>query len=308
MSDSTMTPVDGLGTGASPRSKSIRSTWVTSLSCLICIGIFIGLASMEDVNSWDKLSQFGYLPATSIWDGKYWALITSAFVHMALWHVAFNVYWLWSLGSRLERSIGSTLFLIFFVSSAFVSSAFQMAISDSTGIGASGVVYSIFGFMWLTRDRYSLFAEVLSPQTILIFVVWLFVCLATTIAKVWEVGNAAHFSGLIFGSCVAIAFVLRLQRPIAIAASGFMLASSVAFCFWCPWSITWLSARAYSAHASGRHLDAIENYTVIIQRAPQNAWAFQNRSYAYQALGEEQKAKSDLETARKLDPSIEESE
>ncbi len=263
---------------------------------------------MEDVNSWDKLSQFGYLPATSIWNGQYWALITFVFVHLALWHLAFNVYWLWSLGSRLERSIGSTLFLVFFVASAFVSSAFQMAISDTTGIGASGVVYSIFGFMWLTRDKYSLFADVLSPKVILIFVVWLFVCLGTTIAKVWEVGNTAHFSGLIFGACVATAFVLRWHRSIAITAAGLMLASSVAFCFWCPWSITWLSTRAYSAHAAGRYLDAIEQYTLIIQRAPQNAWAFQNRSYAYQALGQEQNAKSDLETARKLDHALEKSE
>ncbi len=32
----------------------------------------------------------------------YWALITSVFVHFALWHVAFNVYWLWVLGSQLR--------------------------------------------------------------------------------------------------------------------------------------------------------------------------------------------------------------
>jgi len=306
MSNSTVTPVDDLGSGAGP--ESIASTWVTSLSCLICIGIFLGLASIDDVNSWDKLAQFGYLPANSIWRGQYWGLVTSVFVHMALWHVAFNVYWLWSLGSRLERSIGSIPFLTFFLASAFVSSAFQMAVSDTTGIGASGVVYSIFGFMWLTRERYCLFAEVLAPQTILIFAVWLFVCLATTVAKVWEVGNAAHFSGLIFGCCVAKAFVLRSHRPVAMSTLGFLLASSIVFCFWCPWSITWLGTRAYSAHVAGRYQDAIENYTQIIQLAPQNAWAFQNRSYAYQALGEEQKAKNDIQMARKFDPTIEISE
>ena len=149
--------------------------WISRLAILACIGIFLGLAAKNDYESWDTLSKFGYLPADSIWDGGYWALVTSAFVHFALWHVAFNVYWLWVLGSRLERAIGSLPYLGFFVVSAFVSSAFELAVSDDTGIGASGAVYAIFGFMWATRHRYSQFKEVLNARTIQIFVAWVLV-------------------------------------------------------------------------------------------------------------------------------------
>lgn len=312
MSNLAVPTVNDLGArseaGAESRPESLASTWVTCLSCLVCIGIFLGLASRDDVESWSTLALFGYLPAASIWDGGYWALITSAFVHLALWHVAFNVYWLWSLGSRLERTIGSIPFLMFFLASAFVSSTFQLAVSDTTGIGASGVVYAIFGLMWLTRRRYCLFSEVLVPQTIILFVVWLFVCLATTVFDVWEVANAAHFSGLLFGCCVAATFVLRTYSPFPALSLGCVVALSVLFCFWCPWSITWLGTRAYNAHVAGRYQDAVEQYTRIIQLAPHNAWAFQNRSYAYQALGDEEKADDDMEIARKLDPTIEKTE
>lgn len=204
----------------SSSSASILSSWVTGVSCLICIGGFLGLAAAEDANTWDRLSQFGYLPAHAIWDGQYWALITSAFVHIEIWHLALNVYWLWVLGSRLERSIGSMLFLLFFVASAFVSSAFELALSDSTGIGASGVVYAFFGFMWLTRGKYPLFEEVLSSNTIWLFVGWLFVCLALSLAQIWEVGNASHFSGILFGASIAASWVLRPYRPLAVAAVG----------------------------------------------------------------------------------------
>ena len=306
---SAATDIDQVPIGTAPiveaRSESILSTWVSSMACLACITIYICLATRNNTNSWATLKQFGYLPADSIWGGQYWALITSVFVHMALWHVAFNVYWLWALGSRLERAIGSFSFLTFFLTSAFVSSSYQLGTSGTTGIGASGVVYAIFGFMWLTRGRYQLFEEVLDQRTILIFVVWLFGCLAATIFDVWQVGNAAHFSGLLFGCCVATVFVMK--RAFAIPILGGVFAISVVVLFWCPWSITWLQTKAYDSHKAGRYQDAIEQYTRIIHLAPQNVWALRNRSYAYQALGENVKAEIDLEMARKIDPNIEKS-
>src|SRR5438105_15702725 len=101
---------------------------------------------------------------------------------------AVNAYLLWLLGSRLERAIGSLPFLGFFLVAACVSSSFQLAVSDSTGIGASGVVYAIFGFMWPTRHRYPRFNEVLDARTIQIFVIWLVGCVVATYLKVWNVG------------------------------------------------------------------------------------------------------------------------
>lgn len=279
------------------RPESIRSTWATSLACLTCIGIFIGINSVENVGSWDTLSKFGHLSPNAIWSGHWWGLVTTAFVHMELWHVAFNVYWVWALGSRLERSLGTAPYLAFFIASAFVGSVFQLAVSDTTGIGASGVVYAMFGFMWTTRGRYALFDEVLSNTTILLFIVWLFVCVATTIAEILVVGNAAHFSGLLFGCCVGMTVAFRSHKNLAFVVSGMILLLSVAILFWCPWSITWSSIQAYDAQIAGRYSEAIGHYTRIISLDPKNSWAFQNRSSAYLALGENEKAQEDLAKA-----------
>ena len=108
--------------------RSITESWVSRLAVVACIGVFLGLLEKNDYESWDTLAKFGYLPANAIWSGKYRGLVTSAFVHFAPWHVAFNSYWLWILGSRLERAIGSLPFLAFFLVSAFVSSSFQLAV------------------------------------------------------------------------------------------------------------------------------------------------------------------------------------
>ena len=298
--------VDATSTDAAR--EATTQPWVSRLSIIACIGIFLGPAGQNDYESWDSISQFGYLPADSIWNGAYWALISSAFVHFALWHVVFNVYWLWVLGSRLERAVGSLPFLGFFVLSAFVSSSFQLAVSDSTGIGASGVVYAIFGFMWPSRRRYSQFNEVLDARTIHIFVIWLIGCAVATYLKVWEVGNAAHISGLLFGGAVAGSFVLRYKPRLMLAGLAALAVFSIIPLFWCPWSVTWLSHKAYDAHAAERYDAALDRYTHIIQIDPDNAWAYLNRSGVYQAPGDSEKAQADFQKARDIDPSIEESE
>lgn len=285
--------------------ESTTQPWVSRLAIVACIGIFLGLSVKNDYQSWETLSKFGYLPADSIWKGGYWALVTSAFVHFALWHVAFNVYWLWALGSRLERAIGSLRFLAFFILSAFVSSSFQLALSDDTGIGASGVVYAIFGFMWPARRRWPHFSEALEGRTIQIFVVWLIGCVVATYFKVWEVGNAAHISGLVFGSAVAGAFFLHFKPRLVFSGLVALVVFSVIPLFWCPWSITWLSHKAYNAHAAAQYNLAIDRYTQITNIDPNNAWAYLNRSYAYQAIGQLDKAQADLRKAREINPSIE---
>lgn len=96
-----------------------------------------------------------------------------------------------------------------------------------------------------------------------------------------------------------------LQRLLAVAA---LVALSVVPLFWCPWSVTWLSQKAYDAHAAEQYDVAFDRYTEIIRIDPSNSWAYLNRSYVHQALGQAGQAQADLQKARDLDPSIEASE
>jgi GlpG protein len=299
-------PADNIANRDETTSRPGKTPWVSLSAIAICVAVFLGLAINGDHQSWDTLAKFGLLPASSIWEGGYWALGTSALVHIALWHLAFNVYWLWRLGGPMERAIGSWPYLAFFVISAFISSSFQLAVSDATGHGASGVVYAIFGFMWLARRRYSQFNDVLDGGTIRLFLIWLIGCVAATYPDVWEVGNAAHISGLLFGAAVAGCFVLHYLRPLMVAGLAGLVLLSIIPLFWCPWSIAWLSHQAYDAHAAHRYHDALAQYTRILNRDPRNAWALLNRSFVYREIGQPEKADTDLQAARKIDPAIEE--
>jgi GlpG protein len=146
---------------------------------------------------------------------------------------------------------------------------------------------------------------VLDARTIQIFVIWLVGCVVATYLKVWEVGNAARIGGLLFGGAVAGSFLLRFRPRLIFSGLVALVVFSIVPLFWCPWSITWLSDKAYNAHAAAQYDVAVKRYTQITNLDPDNAWAYLNRSYAYQALGQLDKAQADLQRAREIDPSIE---
>jgi rhomboid protease GluP len=281
-------------------SFSTKKPWVTWLAISACIIVYLGLAVKNDYSSWETLSKWGCLPANSVWDGAYWGLFTSVFVHFALWHLVFNLYWLWALGGTLERTIGSFHYLVFFVFSAFVSSTFQLSLSDSAGIGASGVVYSIFGFMLIGRNRFPQFKQILTPQIVNIFLIWLIGCLFVTHFKIWEVGNAAHISGLVFGGVVAAYFFCITSRFLTIPILLFMVVFPTITMFWCPWSITWLSLKARNTQIKRKFDEAIDLYSQVIKLDNTNGWAYYNRGKLFEYLEKPDQAKTDLELAKKL--------
>lgn len=278
--------------------------WITCIILVLCVGICLGLSIIHSDESPESLAHFGYLPADRIWNGEYWGLVTSVFVHLALWHLALNVYWLWKLGSRMERAMGPLRYFGFVIHAACISSSYQLAVSDTTGIGASGVVYAIYGFMWVTRHRYPAFPEVLSPKVVRWFNTWLVACFVVSYHQLYEIGNAAHLSGLLFGVSVAGSLILFEKRNLSRCGWAALLVGSIVPLFWCPWSIGWHMHRAYNAHVAERYESALKHYSVVIERDPENAWAYANRSGVYLALGHPEQSQADLRKAHEIDPSL----
>lgn len=299
--------------GPNPRSQfrgpSRASTenfrpWVTWAVIGVCILIFLGLNRESHPESWDALGKWGAPSSDKIWSGAYWALLSSAAVHQAIWHLVFNMYWLWVLGTCLEQAIGSARYLILLVGAAIVASGGQLAVSGTTGIGASGVVYAIFGFMWVLRGRYPAFREIISSQTVNWFLIWLVGCMIATYANIWHVANAAHFCGLLFGAAVAGSLVLKYKRPLLILGLIALVAGTLLPVFWCPWSATWLDVQAVRAAEAGDHPRAIGYYSRVIELDPNAAWAYYNRGLSYLATGNPKNARADFAKASRLDPEL----
>jgi membrane associated rhomboid family serine protease len=84
---------------------------------------------------------------TGVADGAYWRLITSAFLHEGVLHIAFNMYALYLFGPLVERALGVRRFVATYLTVCVVASVFVYVLSAPLAltIGASGAVFGLFG-------------------------------------------------------------------------------------------------------------------------------------------------------------------
>ena len=84
--------------------------------------------------------------------GEYYRLVTSAFLHDGMFHLAFNMYALWLLGMLLEAGFGKARFLSLYVVSMLGGAFGVLLLSpNSPTVGASGAVFGLMGAMVLVQ-------------------------------------------------------------------------------------------------------------------------------------------------------------
>jgi len=85
-----------------------------------------------------------YGPAVD--NGDWWRLITSAFLHGGLLHIAFNMLALWWLGSPVEIALGRARYLgLYLVSGLAGATGALLADPHSVTVGASGAIFGLLG-------------------------------------------------------------------------------------------------------------------------------------------------------------------
>jgi membrane associated rhomboid family serine protease len=78
--------------------------------------------------------------------GDWWRLITAAFLHGSVIHIAFNMLALWWLGAPVEMALGRVRFIgLYFVSGLAGSAGALVADPNSFTVGASGAIFGLLG-------------------------------------------------------------------------------------------------------------------------------------------------------------------
>jgi GlpG protein len=127
-------------------------------------------------------------------------LITPTFVHWSFFHLLFNLFWLRDLGAMIELGRGSlrlaALVLAAALISCFAEFVWELPTVGSFG-GMSGVVYALFGYVWI-KNRYEPYKGlVISKESATIMIAWLFLCMTGLLGPI---ANAAHVAGLLAGA------------------------------------------------------------------------------------------------------------
>ena len=87
-------------------------------------------------------SNFG--PMT--WTGQEWRLLSSAFLHAGIVHIALNMFALYQGGALVERLYGSTRFALLYLLSALAGSvASGWWEPTRNSVGASGAIFGVYG-------------------------------------------------------------------------------------------------------------------------------------------------------------------
>ena len=142
----------------------------------------------------------------SIRGGQYYRLITGMFLHGNVFHLFFNCYALYVLGSQIENFLGRIKYVIIYIFSGIMGALFSMTFSGPVGsIGASGAIFGLMGALLYFGYHYRVYlGSVIKSQIIPLIIVNL------AIGFIFSgIDNFAHIGGLIGGTMITMALGVK---------------------------------------------------------------------------------------------------
>ena len=179
--------------------NQLRSTGIPLVYVLIVVSIVVSLISNFGDNRqilFPILISEYKTGLTEVFSGQIWRLITPIFLHLSIYHLAFNMLWLWDLGGAVERLQGGKTFLVLVLVSGVLSNLGQHAVTGPLFGGMSGVVYTLLGYVWMQGLYNPRFYASLRKPIVIMMLVWFALCWTGLLGPI---ANIAHTVGLVFG-------------------------------------------------------------------------------------------------------------
>ncbi len=203
---------------ASPRSHIASRAEINSILIAGCV--VVALLTSFGQNQARLLPLFiSQFPASShgalveVRHGEVWRLFTPAFVHFGVAHLALNMLAMVNLGGPLERVQGKRFYLQFVAAVALCSNLAQYVVSGSPAFGGmSGVIFGLFGFLWIRAWLDQRYILRLQRNGIITTLVWFAFCFT----GVLPIANTAHAVGLGIGAAWGALSAVAARRQAAL--------------------------------------------------------------------------------------------
>jgi membrane associated rhomboid family serine protease len=257
---------------------------------------------------WSGQNMDGFVMNGRVWTNfELWRALTCTLPHVNFFHLAFNLYWVWTFGTLVEREYGHLRCAGIFLLLAFGSSLAEFTVF-SGGVGLSGVGYGLWGMLWVLEKRDPRFSEAVDYQTSRLFVIWFVLCIVLTIVNVMPVANVAHGVGAGMGALLGLAASGRSAvkwQSIAGVVAVMILGLAGSTVFW-PWvnlsadaepEVEWAGWEALSQNHDTNAVKLLEIATRM-RHAPARAWY--NLGVAYGRLGRFDEALAAYEHAAQM--------
>ena len=136
-------------------------TYTIIAICVALFGIDIALSGGETLQggflsgSVGPLGQQHLINGFFVADGEWWRILTSAFFHLGLIHLGFNMYVLYLYGPIVERMYGRIEYAAIYLLCAAGGSVLTILVDPRQfAAGASGAIFGIIGLLFAVSRRH----------------------------------------------------------------------------------------------------------------------------------------------------------
>ena len=194
--------------------------WVTPSLIGLCLIAFLlegfpvnGLTTINAFTARFELLGLAFTPSQGqlqpiglVTGDEYYRLISAAFLHVGILHIAVNMFYLYILGTPLERIFGWPRYLALWVTCAVGGNTLVYLVEglDANGVGASTAIFGLFAAYFLVARR-------AGADTTLIVVV-IGISLVLSFLPGFNIGWLAHLGGLATGAVLGVVFVYVKDR------------------------------------------------------------------------------------------------
>jgi len=167
----------------------------------------------------EKIRQNWILTPQNIREGRYYTMISSAFMHANVLHLGVNMYALWGFGAGAIMVYGYPGFFGLYLSSAIAASAGQLLAykwrgqEDSGVVGASGAICGLFAAFAFALPFHQMRLMFVPMEMITGLSVWTLFSIGG-VQGLWaqNLGHGAHLGGTAIG--VLWWFVVMRRNPL----------------------------------------------------------------------------------------------
>lgn len=108
---------------------------------------FLGEIIFGSTFSQFVIGWFAFIPDIVISVTQPWRLVTYMFLHGGVWHILFNMLWLWWMGRAVEEALGPRTFCAIYFGAGIGGALLDIILAQFMGvgpiIGASGAVFGV---------------------------------------------------------------------------------------------------------------------------------------------------------------------
>ena len=158
------------------------------------------------MGNYQQVLNWGCIQGPWIRNGEYYRLLTGMFLHGSIWHIFFNCYALYVIGSQIESFMGKVKYLIIYFFSGIMGGLFSIIFGGiNASIGASGAIFGLMGALVYFGYYYRVYLGNILKSQIIPLIIFNLILGATLPG----VDNFAHIGGLTGGILITRALGVK---------------------------------------------------------------------------------------------------